>query len=300
MVAADIQVDSKSIVMDLTGFPELHIIPEHIWENDKRRTMMKDDRLKGKVAVVTGSRRGIGRAIALAFAKAGAELVIADVVVDDGKLDAVAVEIRKMGREALAVGADISKKPSVEAMTRQAVKKFGKIDILVNCAGIWIPGQNLVETSEENWDKVIDTNLRGTYFCCQAVAKLMAKQGSGNIINLSSQVGLNPGTGAGAYSISKAGIIIMTRQLAQELAVYNIRVNAVAPGIVKTDFNIGLWRNAEGAKQMGQMVPLGRLAEPEDIARAALFLASDDADYITGVVLPVDGGWQVSSPPRRQ
>jgi NAD(P)-dependent dehydrogenase (short-subunit alcohol dehydrogenase family) len=128
----------------------------------------------------------------------------------------------------------------------------------------------------------------------------MAGQGSGNIINLSSQVGLNPGIGAGAYSISKAGIIMMTRQLALELAANNIRVNAIAPGIVRTDFNKSLWENPEAAKQISMGVPLGRLAEPEDIARAALFLASDDSDYITGTVMPVDGGWQVSSPPRRK
>ena len=194
---------------------------------------------------------------------------------------------------------DISKKTDVERMAAQAVKKFGKIDILANIAGVWIPGENLIDTPEENWDKVIDTNLKGTWFCCQAVGNIMAEQGSGNIINLSSQVGLNPGTGGGAYSISKAGIIMMTRQLALELADKNIRVNAIAPGIVKTDFNKGLWKNNEGAKQMGSMVPLGRLAEPEDIARAALFLASDDSSYITGTVMPVDGGWKVGTPGRK-
>ena len=261
---------------------------------------MENQCLKGKTAVVTGARRGIGRAVALALADAGAVLVIADIISDDRKLDGVAAEIKKTGRDSLAVKVDISKKSDVEEMVSQAVNRFGRIDILVNCAGVWIPGQTLVECPEENWDKVIDTNLKGTYFCCQAVGRVMAEQGSGNIINLSSQVGLNPGTGAGAYSISKAGIIMMTRQLALELAVYNIRVNALAPGVVKTDFNIDLWKNPEGAKQMGQMVPLGRLAEPEDIARAALFLASDDSSYITGAVIPVDGGWQVSSPPRRK
>jgi NAD(P)-dependent dehydrogenase (short-subunit alcohol dehydrogenase family) len=266
----------------------------------ERRKIMADTRLKGKAAVVTGSRRGIGRAIALNLAGAGADLVIADIVADDGKLEAVAAEISNMGRDALAVEVDISKKPSVEIMTRRAVEKFGRIDVLVNCAGVWLPGQTLIETPEENWDKVIDTNLKGTYFCCQTVGRVMAEQGSGNIINLSSQVGLNPGTGAGAYSISKAGIIMLTRQLALELATKNIRVNALAPGIVKTDFNKSLWENPESARQISLGVPLGRLAEPEDIARAALFLASEDSGYITGVILPVDGGWQVSTPPRRQ
>ena len=261
---------------------------------------MKDNCLQGKVAIVTGSRRGIGRAVALALAGAGADLVIADIVTDDGKLDEVAAAIKKMGRQVLTVSLDISQKSGVEKMVQNTIKKFGKIDILANAAGVWIPGQNLIETPEANWDKVIDTNLKGTWFCCRAVGKVMAEQGSGSIVNMSSQVGLNPGAGGGAYSISKAGIIMMTRQLAVELANKNIRVNAIAPGIIKTDFNKELWKNPEGARRMGMMVPLGRLAEPEDIARAALFLASDDASYITGVVLPVDGGWQVSPPGRER
>jgi NAD(P)-dependent dehydrogenase (short-subunit alcohol dehydrogenase family) len=261
---------------------------------------MPDKALKDKTAIVTGSRRGIGRAVALALARAGADLVIADVVTEDGKLNGVAAEVKKLGRDCLSVKVDISQKSQVEKMVNRAVKQFGRIDILVNCAGVWMPGQNLIETPEENWDKVIDTNLKGTYFCCQAAGRVMSRQNGGNIINLSSQVGLNPGTGAGAYSISKAGIIMLTRQLALELAEKNIRVNALAPGIVRTDFNIGLWRNAAGAKQMGRMVPLGRLAEPEDIAQAVLFLASDESSYITGAVIPVDGGWQVGTPRRER
>ncbi len=255
--------------------------------------------LTGKTAIVTGGRRGIGRAIALAFASAGADIVIADVA-DDARLAATAAEIKQTGRECLSFKVDIALKPDVEKMVKQTVEHFKKIDILVNGAGVWIPGQNLIETPEENWDKVIDTNLKGSWFCCRAAGRVMVEQSGGNIINLSSQVGLNPGTGAGAYSISKAGIIMMTRQLALELAEKNIRVNAIAPGIVKTDFNIGLWKNKEGAAQMGRMVPLGRLAEPEDIARAALFLASDASSYITGTVIPVDGGWQVGPPTRKQ
>jgi len=172
---------------------------------------------------------------------------------------------------------------------------FGKIDILVNCAGVWIPGQTLVECSDENWDKVIDTNLKGTYLCCQAVGKAMVAQKSGAIINLSSQVGLTPGAGSGAYSISKAGIIMLTRQIALELAGYNVRVNALAPGIVKTDFNSAFWKDPEVEKRTAGMVPLKRLAEPEDIAQAALFLASDRSSYITGEVLCVSGGWQPSA-----
>ena len=261
---------------------------------------MTDLRLKDKTAIVTGGRRGIGRAIALALAGAGADVILADIVVDDGKLEEVAAEIGKLRRQCLALKVDISTRSDIEAMARQAIEVFGKIDILVNCAGVWIPGETLLECPEEHWDRVIDTNLKGTYFCCQVVGKLMAAQAGGNIINLSSQVGLNPGTGAGAYSISKAGIIMLTRQLALELAGKHIRVNALAPGIVKTDFNIDIWKNPEMERQISLGVPLGRLAEPEDVAQVALFLASDDSAYITGATLPVDGGWQVSSTPLRQ
>jgi NAD(P)-dependent dehydrogenase (short-subunit alcohol dehydrogenase family) len=259
---------------------------------------MEDTRLEGKTAVVTGGRRGIGRAIALALAGSGADIVIADVVADDGRLEGVAAEIKGMGRRCLAVRADISSRADVEAMTRRAVEQFNRIDILVNCAGVWIPGQTLIETPEENWDKVVNTNLKGTYFCCQAVGKVMVKEKGGNIINLSSQVGLNPGTGAGAYSVSKAGIIMLTRQLALELAAKNIRVNALAPGIVKTDFNREIWGNPEAERRLSLGVPLGRLAEPEDVARAAVFLASKDSSYITGSVIPVDGGWRAGPVPR--
>jgi len=253
--------------------------------------------LRGKAALVTGGRRGIGRAIALALADAGADLAIADIVADDGKLDGVAAEIKAMGRRCLAIKADISSLSDVQQMVRATTQKFRKIDILVNCAGVWIPGQTLIETSEANWDKVIDTNMKGTYFCCREVGKVMVRRGGGNIINISSQVGLNPGMRAGAYSISKAGIIMLTRQLALELADKGIRVNALAPGIVKTDFNIDLWKNPEAERQLSLGVPLGRLAEPEDIARAMLFLVSEESSYITGAVIPVDGGWQ-ASPPR--
>jgi NAD(P)-dependent dehydrogenase (short-subunit alcohol dehydrogenase family) len=257
---------------------------------------MEDNRLKSKVALVTGSRRGIGRAIALAFAAAGANIVLCDNVKDDGKLDEVAGEIKKIGRTAVVITADVSKKSDVEEMATRSTARFGKIDILVNCAGIWIPGQTLLECPEDSWDRVMDVNLKGTYFCCQVIGKIMVKQRTGNIINISSKVGLEPGTGAGAYSISKAGIIMLTRQLALEMAPHGIRVNALAPGIVKTDFNREIWQAPEAVKQLSRSVPLGRLAEPEDVARAALFLASDESSYITGVAIPIDGGWQVTAP----
>jgi len=257
---------------------------------------MEDKRLNGKVALVTGSRRGIGRAVALSFAAAGANIVLGDNVKDDGKLDEAAAEIKKLGQSSVVISVDVAKKSDVEEMTTRVVARFGKIDILVNCAGIWIPGQTLLDCPEDNWDRVIDVNLKGTYLCCQAVGRVMVKQRSGNIINMSSKVGLEPGTGAGAYSISKAGIIMLTRQLALELAPYGVRVNALAPGIVKTDFNKNLWQSSDAVKQLARTVPLGRLAEPEDIARAALFLAGEESSYITGAILPIDGGWQAAAP----
>jgi len=256
---------------------------------------MKNYTLKGKSAIVTGARRGIGKAIAVAFAVAGADVAVCDIAVEDGLLHETRKELDTLGSRSLAFATDISRRDDVEKMAKQALDTYGKIDVLVNCAGVWIPGQTLIECSDENWDKVIDTNLKGTFICCQAVGKRMMQQKNGSIINMSSQVGLTPGAGAGAYSISKAGIIMMTRQLALELSEYKIRVNALAPGIVKTDFNSAFWKEPAVERQTAGMVPLGRLAEPEDIAEAALFLASDAAGYITGQVLAVNGGWAPSS-----
>jgi len=254
---------------------------------------MNDGSLRNRVAIVTGSRRGIGRSIALALASAGADIFACDVVLDDQMLEGVAGEIRAMGRQTEAFKVDISDASGVEAMAAEAKSLFGRVDILVNCAGIWMPGDTLVECPEENWDRVIDTNLKGTFLCCRAVGAIMVRQKRGNIINLSSQVGLNPGFGAGAYSVSKAGIIMLTRQLALELARYNIRVNAIAPGVVMTDFNRDLWIDPKSAHRIAGAIPVGRMAEPDDIARPAVFLASDDSSYVTGAIINVDGGWQV-------
>jgi NAD(P)-dependent dehydrogenase (short-subunit alcohol dehydrogenase family) len=258
-------------------------------------SVVKSDCLKGKTALVTGGRRGIGKAIALALAAAGADVAACDITLADGLLEKTKEALLATGSRALAFQADVSRREDVESMTRRVEDTYGKIDILVNCAGVWIPGETLVECGETNWDKVIDTNLKGTYLCCQAVGKVMIPRRSGSIINLSSQVGLTPGAGGGAYSISKAGIIMLTRQLALELAEHRIRVNAIAPGIVKTDFNAAFWKDPQMEKQTSTMVPLGRLAEPEDVAQSAVFLASEGAGYITGEVICVNGGWKPSS-----
>jgi len=254
------------------------------------------DCLKGKSAVVTGARRGIGRAIALALAEAGADVAVCDLVVEDGLLEKTSDELTALGSRSLWIQSDISRSSEIEAMASRVAGSYGKIDILANCAGIWIPGETLIECSEHNWDRVMDTNLKGTYLCCQAFGRLMTERRGGSIINMSSQVGLTPGTGAGAYSISKAGIIMMTRLLALELAPYRVRANAIAPGIVKTDFNAPFWKAPEAEQASSGMVPLGRLAEPEDVARCALFLASDYADYITGETIAVNGGWHPTAP----
>jgi 3-oxoacyl-[acyl-carrier protein] reductase len=218
--------------------------------------------------------------------------------VNDGKLNEVAEEIKELGRNSLSLKVDVAQRAEVEEMVRRTVSQFGRIDILVNCAGVWIAGQTLLDCNEDDWDKVINVNLKGTYLCCHAVAKVMVNQKSGNIINLSSQVGLNPSPGLGAYAISKTGIIMLTKQLALELANNNIRVNALAPGIVKTDFNKDLWKDPKAAKQIANSIPLGRLAEPDDIAGSVLFLTSDDSSYITGAVINIDGGWRPTAPPR--
>ncbi len=261
---------------------------------------MNNGNLAGKVAMVTGGRRGIGKAAAMKLAEAGANVAVCDIVADDGQLDKTAAEVRQFGRQSLALPLDISRPNQVQKVVKQIVDQFGRIDIVVNCAGVWLPGQTLVECSEENWDRVIDTNLKGTFLCCQAAGKIMIRQKSGNIINLSSQVGLNPGTAIGAYSISKAGIIMLTRQLALELSSFHIRVNALAPGVVKTDFNVNVWKDPESEKRLASIIPLGRLAEAEDIAKTVLFLASDESSYITGAVINIDGGWQVPASPVRR
>jgi len=175
---------------------------------------------------------------------------------------------------------------------------IGQVALFLACDdSSYITGQTLLECGEDNWDRVINTNLRTAFLCCQAVGKRMVDQKRGNIINMSSRVGINPIPGIGAYSVAKAGVAILTRQLALELASYNIRVNAIAPGWVKTDMNIHLRSTPEGEKQIASAIPLGRLGETDDISKTALFLASDDSSYITGQIIVVDGGGRVVLPP---
>ena len=240
----------------------------------------------GKTAVVTGGSRGIGRAVCLELAKGGANVVLCYA----GNAAAAAETVsacEALGAKALAVRCDVADSTQVKVLMDEAVKAFGRIDILVNNAGITRDGL-LMMMKEEDFDAVISANLRGTFLCMKAVSRTMMKQRYGRIVNLSSVVGLRGNAGQINYAASKAGVIGMTKSLAKELASRGVTVNAVAPGFIDTDMTAAM---TEAAKQATlASIPMQRLGAPEDIARAVAFLASDDAAYITGQVLAVDGG----------
>jgi NAD(P)-dependent dehydrogenase (short-subunit alcohol dehydrogenase family) len=244
--------------------------------------------LEGKVAIVTGGGTGMGRSIALQFAEVGADVVVASRRLS--VLEKVTEEIRAMGRRSLAVQADISKKSDVDKMVQKTMDEFGNIDILVNSAGILVL-RTLIETEEDDWDKIFDINLKGCQLCGQAVGRVMVKQKRGNIINIASIDSFVSLPLESAYGVSKAGVAMFTRILAKELVSYNIRVNAIAPGWVKTPMTEFAWSDPKILKEAEVAIPMGRLAEPEDIANAALFLASDLSSYITGSTIVVDGGF---------
>lgn len=245
--------------------------------------------LAGKVAVITGGSRGIGKEIALSFAEAGADVVVCSRKLGSG-LEAVAEEIQRLGRRSLAVIADVSKKATVDAMVQRTIDEFGAIDILVNNAGLLVV-KPFVEHSEEDWDNVIDINLKGCYLCSQAVGKRMINQKKGNIINIASTRGIKASRERVSYCTAKAGIAMLTRVMALEFASYSIRVNGIAPGWIKTKLNEHLWSDPKSRKQIEATIPLGYLAEPSAITGTALFLASDISSYITGHTVVVDGGY---------
>jgi 3-oxoacyl-[acyl-carrier protein] reductase len=243
-------------------------------------------KLKDRVAIVTGGARGIGTAIALAFIREGAKVVLVDV--DKEKLEALKHEIEKEKGKVIAIPCDITKSVEVGAMVNQVRDAFGRIDILVNNAGIIRRGT--IETvSEEDWDRVIEVNLKGTFNCCKAVVETMKSQRYGKIVNISSIAGkIGDITSAPGYGPSKAGVDALTKTLARQLAQYGINVNAVAPHAIETEMS-AQW-SEERRKEIIASIPLGRLGKPEDVANAALFLASDDASFITGEILDVNGG----------
>jgi 3-oxoacyl-[acyl-carrier protein] reductase len=243
-------------------------------------------RFKDQVAIVTGAARGIGRAIALAFVEEGAKVALADV--DGERLARLREEIAARGGQALPVPCDISKSSDVKEMVDQVLKAFGRIDVLVNNAGIIRRGT--IETvTEEDWDRVISINLKGTFNCCKAVVAPMKRQGGGSIVNVSSISGkMGDITSAPGYGPSKAGGDALIKTLARQLARYGIRANAVAPHAIETEMS-AQW-SEERRREIIAAIPLGRLGRPGDVAQAVLFLASDAASFITGEILDVNGG----------
>jgi NAD(P)-dependent dehydrogenase (short-subunit alcohol dehydrogenase family) len=248
--------------------------------------------LADRVAIITGGSRGIGRAVALALAAAGARVVVASRKQEG--VDGVAKEIQEQGGKALAVAAHVGDEEALAALVDRAVARFGRVDILVNNAGTNPHFGPLLTASAAQWDKIMEVNLRGAFLLCQKVVPIMREQGGGKIVNMSSVAGVRPQSGMGIYSVSKAGLIMLTQALAQELGSFNIQVNALAPGVIKTRFSSVLWQTPAIAEALSKHVPSGHLGEVQDVVGAALFLASPLADYVTGAVLLVDGGMHVA------
>ncbi len=245
-------------------------------------------RLKGKVVLVTGSTRGIGKEFALGFAKEGADVVINGRNLEKAK--PISKEIEGLGVRSMAMGADVSLSQDVTRMVDETVHQFGRIDILVNNAGVNPFILEAEKIKEEGWDQVLDVNLKGVFLCCQAVGKKMIQQGGGKIINISSAAGLLGEQGFLPYCVSKAGVMVLTRILAYEWSRYNILVNAIAPGFVAGGMNTPILNKEVLVSGLTQKVPLKRLGNPEEIVKVALFLASEDSSYINGSTIVADGG----------
>ncbi|GAB4346675.1 MAG: 3-oxoacyl-[acyl-carrier-protein] reductase [Candidatus Abyssubacteria bacterium] len=243
--------------------------------------------LTDKVALVAGASRGIGRAIALGFAEAGADVAVCSRNLEN--VQPVAAEIQKIGRQALAAQADVTKRPEIEKFVADALDRFGRIDILVNnvARSIMSPIMNL---REDGWDKIISTNLKSFFLLSQTVGQIMMGQGSGVILNISSIAGQKAAPMLGAYGVSKAGVDMLTKVLARELAAVGVRVNAIAPAMVETGFSEPIWSVPEMLAEVVRDIPLGRIAKTEEIVGLAVFLASDAGSYITGEIINVDGG----------
>jgi len=250
--------------------------------------------LKGKTAIVTGSSRGIGKAIALGFAKAGAKVVLTSRKMND--LEANAAEIKAFGGEAFPIQAHLGKMAEINRMVGTVMDRYGRIDILVNNAGSSPAMDTVLDSDERLWETIMNLNLRGLYFTSQAVAKVMKKQGGGKMINIASIDGFKPEPGVSVYSISKAGVRMITKAFALELAPFNIQVNTIAPGPISTKMLDSHWFHLppeEAKKQkeaMAKMTPMGRIGEPDEIVGAAIYLASDASSYTTGAEIVVDGG----------
>jgi len=243
--------------------------------------------LSGRVALVTGAARGLGRAIALELAKYGADLVACDILPE---VENIKADVERLGRRVLIQQVDVCSIPAIQATVDEAARVFGHIDILVNCAGINIP-QWAVDVTEEAWDRVNDLNLKALFFCCQAVGKLMIRQKKGKIINMSSTMGSVGMERRAAYSSSKAGVNLLTKILAIEWAPHNVNVNAIAPTFVDTPLTKPMFEEKGFRDAILQNIPMGRIASTQDVAGAAIYLAADASNMVTGHVLLVDGGW---------
>ena len=241
--------------------------------------------LEGKVALITGGARGIGREIAALFAKEGADIAICDVNIEEA--DKTAKEIEDLGREALVFKSDVTSSSDVQTMVDKILDKFKKLDILINNAGITRDGL-ILRMSEEDWDRVIAVNLKGCFVCTKTAARVMLKQRFGRIVNLASIIGIMGNVGQANYAASKAGIIGLTKSAAKELAARGICVNAIAPGFIKTEMTARLTEDIRD--KMLSAIPLRRFGEPKDVANLALFLSSEGSSYITGQVIQIDGG----------
>ena len=247
-----------------------------------RKDAMK---LKGKVALVTGGARGIGKEIALSFAREGADIAICDVNAET--LAAAQKEIEALGRSVLTGVVDVTRCDQADGFTQKTLDKFSKIDILINNAGITRDAL-IVRMSEADWDLVLAVNLKGAFNFTKAVSKIMMKQRDGRIVNMASIIGIMGNAGQANYAASKGGLIAFTKTVAKELASRNVRANAIAPGFIQTEMTAKLSDNVKS--EMLKFVPLGKFGTVQDVANLALFLASDDSSYITGQVVQVDGG----------